>query len=366
MCWRIGLMRGRPRPEWMPWCWILPLLLLVTGCGASRHGAGASDSRVIVDMDGRSVQLPAAERIQRAAILTSPAVQIAYVLGCQGTLCAVTMSVKRWPLLADLDSRIKSVPACRAGAGQVNLEALLAASPDVCIGSGLDLQTVETRTSIPALHVAAGGEGSFTQQIRNEVAFLGRIFGKESRAQECLAWLYRSRNTLKEATSAIPAGKRPSVFMGFGADHLTTFGASTFMQEWIEAAGCRNAAEEIHTSDGKEGGLAQVSMEQVLRWTPEILVLDEGSARELERNPQWRDVPAVRQGRVFRLPTGIFIWNRASFESAALLPTWLAVKAQPERFRDFSFDEEARRFYLDMFGFRLSEAQLRSILHPEG
>ena len=363
MRWRIGSKGSQPCLGWAL-CACL-LLTMVAGCGVSGRGEEAPGARVLVDLDGRSIRLPAAERIRRTAILTSPAVQIAYVLGCQEKLCAVTMSVKRWPLLADLDPRIKTVPACRAGAGQVNLEALLAANPDVCIGSALDLRTVETGTPIPALHVATGTAGNFTQQIRDEVAFLGRVFGKERRAQACLAWLDRSRSTLMDATATIPVGKRSSVFMGFGADHLTTFGASTFMQEWIVAAGCRNAAEEIHTPDGKEGGLAQVSMEQVLRWAPEILILDEGSARDLERDPQWRHVPAVRQGRVFRLPTGIFIWNRASFESAALLPTWLAVKAQPERFRTSSFDEEARRFYLDMFGFRLSDAQLKAVLHPE-
>ena len=76
-------------------------------------------------------------------------------------------------------------------------------------------------------------------------------------------------------------------------------------------------------------------------------------------------VPAVRTGRVVRLPTGVFIWNRASFESAALLPIWLAFKAYPARFREMSMDEEARRFYRDVFGFQLTDAQLCIVLHPE-
>jgi iron complex transport system substrate-binding protein len=206
---------------------------------------------------------------------------------------------------------------------------------------------------------------NFTRQIREELAFLGRVFGREERARHSLAWLDDSRTRLDARISDVEVGGRPKVFMGFGADHLTTFGTSTFMHEWIEAAGCRNAAESVSTVGGKEGGLAQVSMEQVLQWAPDVVVLDEGDAAHLNEDPQWVAVPAVRAGRVFRLPTGIFIWNRASFESAALLPMWLAVHAYPARFREMSMDEEVRRFYREVFGFKPTDVQLRSVLHPE-
>jgi iron complex transport system substrate-binding protein len=335
-------------------------------CGAPTSArADAARARVVVDMDGRSVRVPEPARIERVAILTSPAVQIAYLLGLQAKLCAVTNSVKRSRLLAEVDPHIRTVPACRATAGQVNLEALLATRPDLCIGSALDLRTVENATRIPALELAVGGARGFTQQIRDEVLFIAGALGREQRARECLSWLDASRELLRRRTSELAPGARPRVFMGFGPDHLITFGSSTFMQEWIEAAGCRNAAEQIRTSGGKEGGLAQVSMEQVLRWAPDLVVLDSGGAAELARDPRWRSVPAVREGRVFRLPTGVFMWNRASFESAVLVPMWLAVKGHPRRLAGVSMEEEARRFYRDAFGFELTDAQLASVLHPE-
>jgi iron complex transport system substrate-binding protein len=334
-------------------------------CGSSAPAwAAAPSARVVVDMDGRSVRVPEPARIQRVAILTSPAVQIAYLLGIQAKLCAVTNSVKRSRLLAEVDPHIRTVPACRATAGQVNLEALLATRPDLCLGSELDLRTVESATSIPALQLAVGGTQEFTQQIRDEVLFIAGALGRERRARECLSWLDASRELLRRRTSDLAPGARPRVFMGFGPSHLITFGSSTFMHEWIEAAGCRNAAEEIRTSGGKEGGLTQVSMEQVVRWAPDLVVLDSGSAEELARDPQWKSIPAVRDGRVYRLPTGVFIWNRASFESATLVPIWLATKAHPRRLEGISMDEEARRFYRDAFGFRLTDAQLQSVLHP--
>ena len=342
-------------------------LVVVTSVGACRGaygGRGVAGDRTVVDMDGRSVRLPSPERLQRAAILTSPAVQIAYILGVQPSLCGVTQAVKRWPLLAQLDTRLAQVPAVRSGAGQVNVEALLATKPDICIGSELDLRPVEAGTTIPTVRIAAGGSSAFTEQIKNEVAFLGRVFGREPRASLALAWLDASRERIAVHLAAASARAKPTIYMGFGPDHLTTFGHSTFMQEWIEAAGCRNAAEGIVTAGGKEGGLAQVSMEQVLRWAPDVLVLDEGSVEALANDPQWKSVPAVRAGRVYRLPTGIFIWNRASFESAVLLPMWLARAAYPDRFVDTPMEAEARRFYEEVFGFTFTDERLQAVLHP--
>ena len=329
---RIGIRSRVTQPRWGAWCtltgWLLVTALTLAGCGTNGGTADSVATRTITDMEGRKVRVPAPDRIRHAAILTSPAVQIAYILGVQDTLCAVTQAVRRWPLLAQFDPRIERVPACRATAGQVNLETLLATSPDICIGSEMDLQSVEAQTSIPALRVAAGGSTDFTRQIKDELAFLGRVFGREERARQSLEWLDDSRTRLHARVSDVEVGSRPRVFMGFGTDHLTTFGVSTFMHEWIEIAGCRNAAESVSTAGGKEGGMAQVSMEQVLRWAPDVIVLDEGDAAALSQDPQWMAVPAVRTGRVFRLPTGVFIWNRASFESAALLPIWLSSTAR--------------------------------------
>jgi iron complex transport system substrate-binding protein len=215
---------------------------------------------------------------------------------------------------------------------------------------------VEAGTTLPALRVAAGGNGQFTRQIQEEVAFLGRIFGREARARACIAWL--------DATRARLARDRPRqavrVYFGFGPDHLTTFGSGTFMQEWIEAAGCRNAAEGIRTAGGKEGGLAQISPEQLLAWAPDLLVLDEGDPAALARDSRWATLPAVRKGAVHRLPAGVFLWNRASFESACLLPLWLASRAGG----GIDMKAEASRFYAEMFGFHLGEARLDNLLDP--
>ncbi len=59
----------------------LLVLVCLLGAPACRRGPSTSGGRILVDMDHRSVRVPATDQLQRVAILTSPAVQIAYPLG---------------------------------------------------------------------------------------------------------------------------------------------------------------------------------------------------------------------------------------------------------------------------------------------
>ena len=160
-------------------------------------------------------------------------------------------------------------------------------------------------------------------------------------------------------------GKKLKVFMGYNPDHLTTYGGGTFMNEWIEAAGCVNAARDISSLGGKEGGLTAISMEQVLSWNPDVVVIDSGSPGSLAGDAVWSGLSAVKNRRVFRLPVGVFIWNRPSCEAGVMLPEWLALTAYPNRFRNMDIRSEVKRFYQEIFHFAFTDEDVRRILHPE-
>jgi iron complex transport system substrate-binding protein len=304
------------------------------------------------------------DRVRRVAVQTSPQVLNAYAVGVGDRLCAVTNAVKKWPILAEADPALARVAATRAGNAQINIEELLRTRPDVCIGSELDMRPIEKMTGIPTLRISMGTEGGYFDSVRNEVAFFGAVFGKEERVRTYHGYLDDALAKIQAATGDMAAGERLKVFMAFDADHLTTYGGGTFMNEWIEAAGCLNAAGGVKSPGGKEGGLVTLSMEQILGWNPDIVVVDTGAPEDLYGKPGWSRIRAVRDGKVFRLPVGLFIWNRPACEAAVLFPVWLAASAYPERFRGFDIHGHARRFYRDVFNFDFTEDQLNRILHP--
>ncbi len=167
----------------------------------------------------------------------------------------------------------------RAGAGKINIEALLQADPDVCLGSDTDLQPVDDATDIPTIRCMDLTSMKYPEQQKKEVRFWAGIFDRETQAEKYCDYIDNNVATIKSAVGNLSEAGKKKVYVGFNADHLTTFGADTFMDEFISAAGCINAAHPVSTLGGAEGGLAAISMEQVLEWNPDIVIIDTGYAR---------------------------------------------------------------------------------------
>lgn len=342
---------------------ILLLAVLFSGCTSSTNvnaTVPSSGTRTVTDLNNRSVEIP--QNISKVAVFTSPLVQDMYIIGAQDRLCAITVATQKSSLLQKIDPRIKNMSAPRSTAGNINNEELLRADPDVCIGSIVDMEAVEKTTDIPTLQVASN-DASF-QTIKDELSYFGKLFGNEQKSEKYNQYLDGKLALLKARTSNLSEGQKPVVYFGFNPDHLTTYGGDTFMQERIEAAGCKNAAGNVSTLGGNEGGLMAISMEQVLSWDPDIIVIDNGKPEDLYNSTEWAQIKAVKNKRVYVLPVGMFIWNRPSAEAAVLIPEWLAITAYPDRFKDMTAGEEIRQFYSEIFEYELSEKDLDSILNP--
>lgn len=338
-------------------------LLPVMSSTAANQTPAKPAMRTIIDMQGHALRVP--DPLRRVALLGGPTGQVAYILGVQDRLCAVTTSLKSSALVRSMDPHIQTIPGPRSTAGNINIEALLAADPELVIAGSMDGAIVQKKTKIPVAFLADDMGQSFSD-LKREIRFYGYVFQSSPRAERYIAYLEKTLALLKARTADIPPDKRKVVFNGYGASHLVTLGGDTFMQERIAAAGCRNAAEKIGTTGKREGlhtGLDEVSLEQVLGWNPDVLVIDAGKTEALYADPRWRAVQAIKCRQVHRQPVGVFIWDRPTAESAALYPLWLACTAYPERFKDVDLVAEIRRFYAEIFGFRLTEEQARKVLN---
>lgn len=319
-------------------------------------------SRTIMDMRNRPVVI--ADPLTRVALLGGPTGQIAYILGVRDTLCAVTNTLKMSRLILEMDPSIKALPGPRTVCGNINIEELIAAEPQLAIAGDIDGDIVLEKTRIPVAFLS-DSMGQGIKDICSEVEYYGRIFQTPDRARRYTDWVNAMIRFVTERTRDIQPSEKKTVFHGYSPSHLVTLGGDTFMQERIEIAGCLNSSQPVATTGKRTGlhsGLAEVSMEQVLAWNPDIIVINHGNPETLSGSSAWRSISAVRDKMVFSQPAGVFIFNRPTAESAALYPLWLAVKAYPERFHDIHLEDEIRRFYNDIFHFQLSDQQVDAVL----
>ncbi|MBA3012769.1 MAG: ABC transporter substrate-binding protein [Proteobacteria bacterium] len=319
-------------------------------------------SRTITDMKGRTFDV--ADPLERIALLGGPTGQVAFILGIQDRLCAVTHTLKMSKLVQENYPPIRNLPGPRTTSGSINIEELILSNPDLAIAGDIDGGIVLTKTQIPVAFLEDSmGEGMV--DIKREIRFYGYLFETPERAGAYVAFLDRIMALVRERTKDIPAAQRKKVFQGYSPSHLVTLGGDTFMQERIALAGCRNAAETVTTIGQRTGlhsGLGEISMEQVLDWNPDILIINSGTVEDITQNSQWQNIRAVQHRQIYAQPAGVFIFNRPTAESAVIFPLWLASIAYPERFADLSVPALVKEFYKDIFTFDLSDRQVKDIL----
>jgi len=127
--------------------------------------------------------------------------------------------------------------------------------------------------------------------------------------------------------------------------------------ETIEFLGARNVAGATH------GGLANVSIEQVLLWNPEIIItIDKAFAENVRHDPAWAAVEAVRKGRVHLSPKLPFGWVDFPPSVNRLIGLWwLAKILYPDLFPE-DLKALTRAFYKRFYHVTLSEARIAKVL----
>ena len=134
----------------------------------------------------------------------------------------------------------------------------------------------------------------------------------------------------------IAAGERPKVYYARGPRGLSTGLGGSINVETIEMLG-RNVAGET------QGGLANVSIEQILLWNPDVIVtIDQEFAASVRSDPSWASVKAVRDNRVHLSPKMPFGWVDFPPGVNRLIGLWwLAKILYPERFPEDLRDADA-------------------------
>ena len=187
-----------------------------------------------------------------------------------------------------------------------NPETVLAARPDIVFDYGTVNDTyasladrVQSQTGVPYLLI----DGSF-DRMGDAFELLGDIVGRRAQGEAFARDARAAVADVAARVARIAPADRPRVYYARGPRGLETGRPGSINVEAIERAGAVNVAGDLGP-----GGLAQVSIEQVLQWNPDTIVaLDPNFLAGIGDNALWRAIAAVRRGRVFAPPGVPFGW----------------------------------------------------------
>jgi iron complex transport system substrate-binding protein len=338
------------------------LVFVVILAFAAGVGAWAQDvTRTATDAAGRRVEIPA--RISRVLAAGPPASILLYTLAPEKMIGWV-----RTPSPTEkgyLQERVRELPEygrLTGRGGTANLENVLKFQPDLIIDSGSTGGTyvslannVQEQTKIPYLLL----DGRLEKTPEN-YRLLGEWLDARDRAEQLANYAEETLSGLRRRIASIPESDRPRVYYGRGINGLESGLAGSINLEVLERVGAVNVAAAAGT-----GSLSKISIEQVLAWNPDvILVLEPAFYASVRTDPLWSSVKAVRENRIYMAPNLPYGWFDAPPGVNRLIGVrWLMSILYPKQFPE-DLRTTTREFYRLFYQVNLTEAQLDTLLTP--
>ena len=326
---------------------LLCVCLLLTGC-SQMPAAGKQKTATLTDSLGRTVTLP--EEITKIAI-SGPLSQV-YILPLAGDLLVGVSNAFAEDAQKYISEEILNkteIGQLYGGKREMDLEALLAADPDVVIDIGQakgtmaeDFDALSQQTGIPFVHIDAE-VATAAQAYRT----LGKLLGREEKAEKLAAWCedtYGNIQTLMEKVDADNA--RKTMLYCLGETGTNVIAEGSFHGQIVNLMSRNIAVIEDVVSSG-DGN--QVDLEQILLWDPEVIVFSYDSCYDaVGTSDQWQSVTAIAEGTYYEAPYGPYGWlSSPPAVQSYLGMLWLGAILYPD-YITYDLQEQVTQYY-DLF-----------------
>ena len=340
---------------------ISAILLLLVGCTAApvQQAAPESDTvdtlREFTDSTGRTVTLPA--QITKIAI-TGPLSQV-YILPLAGDMLVGVcneFSQDAAQYLPDYIFEMTEIGQLYGGKGEMDLEALLLAAPDVVIDIGEpkdslteDMEALSEQTGIPFVHVDAT-----VQTAPEAYRTLGQLLGREEKAQQLAAWCETTYANAEALMARVDADNaRKGLLYCLGDKGVNVIAEGSFHAETINMMARNLAVVEDVVSKGTGN---EVDLEQILLWNPDVILFAPDSCYDaISGAAEWQSIPAVAAGQYFKTPDGPYGWlSSPPAVQRYLGMLWLGTLLYPD-YAEYDLQEAVTEYYQLFYGCELTE-----------
>jgi ABC-type Fe3+-hydroxamate transport system substrate-binding protein len=261
--------------------------LLATVVGITTLGCDAGESRraddaAVVERDDFGGAIPHFDTPPQRIVSLNPATTDVLFAVHAGSR---VVGRSKWDLYPDAARLVPSL----GDALRPSVEAVLGARPDlVILYASEDNRPAYDRLRGAGISVVALRIDRIEHFDRG-ARLLGRLTGNPEAGVQVADSVQRTIARVRDATRGLP---RPRVFWRIWDAPLITIGRGSFLSQLVDIAGARNVYEDIASPS------QQVAFEDVVRRDPEFILVGPEGGDVVGRDPAWRAIRAVREGRV--------------------------------------------------------------------
>jgi len=332
------------------------IAILVLALGIAATAAAAADGITITDVKGRQVEIP--RTVERVACLTGACYEKVFLLGQADKIAARAATYPPW--MFQTNPNAKTIPTFSAP----NTEDLMSRRVEVAFAfdrpQQLDALAAAGIAAVVATAPVVDDEAAFAESVRREVRFYAEVLGAKAAAETWCTDFDRRLATVAGRMATLAAKDRPRVYYLRGPDAQTTHGRDSNIRWYGEMAG-----GDMGLSRQARPGIVQLTIEEIVLWNPEVIFVGRQYAPTLvTQDPRWRDVAAVKNGRVYTIPDGVFFWDSSS--EGGLLMEFMAKILHPDRFADLDLAAEVKGYYRQFYHYSISDDEVGKLLHGDG
>ena len=325
------------------------------------------NAKTVTDLTGKKVTIK--DNPTRIAIVPIPWASLTYLVdGDSSKIIGMNPSSKEAydiSILKDLAPNMKKVNTAFVDSDfNINYEELALLKPDIVIVWDFQNDAIEklAKLKIPAVAIKYGT----LENVQEGIKLLGDILNRQEKAQKLINYHKDTNKYLASKTKKLENIKRKKILYLINPQ-LTVSSGNSVTNIMIDMAGGENVAKDITTG----GSWSKVTMEQIIKWNPDIIILsnfDKFLPEDIYNNKfegqDWSKINAVKNKKVFKAPIGIYRWDAPSAETPLMIK-WIAKVATPEVFNDYNIRKDIKDFYLEFFNYKLTDEQLNFILNSK-
>lgn len=158
------------------------------------------------------------------------------------------------------------------------------------------------------------------------ILLIGRIFDVKEKAEALVRHIQDHLVMIARKVEPIPQTQRKRVIRLMGLDPVMTPGDDSFQNEMIKAAG------GISPVLNKKGQIVSITQEEWMRFNPQVIYGCDGytgSVASFLHQSGWRDVDAVKNGKIFNFPCDLTC--RAATHTGDFV-AWLSARIYSDEF----------------------------------
>ena len=315
----------------------------------------APETRTITDLQGSEIEIP--YEVKKISTGKLNLTQLTLILGGSAPVANLGdgADASKGTLLNDMFPELEGMTVLTED--NMDPEAIITIDPDLVM---LYIRSAELgeRISATGYSVALCGLSN-EEELLKTMNIMAEALGGDAlnKAEEYETYYRGLMADVAEKSAGLAENEKPLV--AYVRSNGTVCGVNSMPNNWITAAGGVN----MGALAGFEQYSAEMPAEDIIGYDPDIVFCESPAALEFINGDSYKGLKAVKDGALYIVPYGLSCSGLANAENP-MVWQWAANIINPDIY-SYDAEQSIRDFFKDFYGYELSDAQLKTVLHED-